>query len=191
MYDDVKKWLKNRLSKEKYIHSIGSEETARNLAKRFDVDPDKAGFAALIHDNAKCISGNKLLEIVEKNNIPVSEMEKNNIKTLHSPVGAFLAQNELKINDIEILNAVRYHTVGRVNMSRLEKIVFLSDKIEPYTRNAEFIKKVMLLLDQKNNLDEAVLLCFNVTISKLLEKRLVINPQTIDVWNNIILNLEK
>ena len=158
-YNTAKKWLKDRLTGERYDHSIGSEETARELAARFNVDVDKAGLAALLHDSAKNIPNNDLLKIIEEHNIPVSDMEKNSIKTLHAPVGAFLVKKELNINDSEIIDSIRYHTVGKIGMSNLEKIVFLSDKIEPYTRDQALREEILNVLDRTNNLDEAIVLC--------------------------------
>lgn len=190
-YNAAKKWLKDRLTGERYEHSIGSEETARELAARFNVDIDKAGLAALLHDSAKNISNDDLLKIIEEHNIPVSEMEKNSIKTLHAPVGAFLVQKELGINDPEILDSIRYHTVGKIGMSNLEKIIFLADKIEPYTRDQSFREEILAVLDKTNNLDEAILLCYGATIKSLVDRKLTINTQTIDVWNDLILKLCK
>ena len=191
MINNVKEWLKSRLSEERYAHSIGSEEAARKLAKRFGVDEDKAAFAALIHDNAKCMSPKELLKIIEENNLPVSETEKQSTKTLHAPVSAYLAQHELGVNDEDILHAIRYHTIGRIGMSDLEKIVFLADKIEANTREPEFREKIIAKLNETNNLDEAILLCYDVTIRSLLERRLIISPETIDVWNNLLHKLNK
>ncbi|EKE03171.1 MAG: metal dependent phosphohydrolase [uncultured bacterium] len=191
MINNVKEWLKNRLSEERYAHSLGSEEAARKLAKRFGVDEDKAAFAALIHDNAKCMSPKELLRIIEENNLQVSETEKQSTKTLHAPVSAYLAQQELGVNDEDILNAIRYHTIGRIDMSDLEKIVFLADKIEANTREPEFREKIIEKLNETNNLDEAILLCYDITIRSLLDRKLLISPETIDVWNNLLHKLNK
>lgn len=191
MINNAKEWIKEKLTQQRYSHSLGSEETARELAKRFKIDEEKAAFAALIHDCAKCLSVDELLKIINENNLPVSEIEKASVKTLHAPVSAYLVQKELGINDIEILNAVRWHTIGKINMSDLEKIVFLADKIEPYTRNKEFRKKIIKKLDETNNLDEAILLCYEATIKSLIDRRLIMNPQTIEVWNSLIYDLNK
>ena len=190
MYEEIKQWLKDRLDEERYAHSLGAEITARELAYQFDADSDKAQLAALLHDNAKSIPADKLFEIIEKNNLAVSEYEKHAMKTLHAPVGAFLAQKELGITDTEIFDAIRYHTTGRINMSLLEKIVFLADKIEPETRDKEFRKKVIHEINMTHNLDKAILLCYKATIKSLLDRKLVIDPLAINVWNSLILKLE-
>ncbi|MCK7521184.1 MAG: HD domain-containing protein [Ignavibacteriales bacterium] len=89
MHENIKKWLKERLNnEERYIHSIGAEQSARELAKMFDIDEEKAALAALIHDNAKCFSNEEMLKIIEDNNLDISETEKQAYKTLHAGVGA-------------------------------------------------------------------------------------------------------
>ena len=49
----------------------------------------------------------------------------------HGPVGAIIARNEFGIEDEDILNAIRFHTTGRAGMSTLEKLIYVSDMIEP------------------------------------------------------------
>ena len=44
---------------------------------------------------------------------------------LHGPVGAYIAESEFGITDEDMLNAIRFHTTGRVSMSRLEKLFLL------------------------------------------------------------------
>ena len=50
---------------------------------------------------------------------------------LHGPVGAWIAEHEFNITDEDILNAIRFHTTGRAGMSKLEKIIYIADMIEP------------------------------------------------------------
>ena len=189
--EKIKIWLKKNLSGERYAHVLGTEETAKELAVKFAVDPEKAGLAALVHDCAKNIEPDKLLKIIEENNIDISDMEKMSKKTLNAPVSAFLAKKEFGIDDTEILDAIRWHTVGKIDMSKLDKIVFLADKIEPMTRNKEFREKILAALNKTKNLDEAILLCYDATIRSLLERRMIINPQTIEVWNDLLSKLTK
>lgn len=138
-----KEWIKSRLSEEKYLHSLGAEETARELAVELSADVDKAVLAALLHDNAKDIPYEEALQIIKENNFNIDESVKYNTKIVHAYLGACLAQKELGINDEEILNAIRFHTTGRPDMSVLEKIVFLADKIEANTRDLNFRDKVL------------------------------------------------
>lgn len=176
-------WVKSRLSEERYLHSLGAEETAKQLAIMFSLDPEKAALAGLIHDNAKNIPYEEMLSIIKENNFEIEEDIKNNQKILHAYLGAFLAEKELNIKDTEILDAIKFHTTGKTNMSSFEKIIFLADKIEANTRDIEFRCEVLNILEQTNNLNKAVLFCVEQTIKSLLERKLKINTITIDVWN--------
>ena len=55
-YTNYKNWLKENLDEERYEHSVGVAECAMELAKRFDLDEEKAYLCGLIHDCAKCFS---------------------------------------------------------------------------------------------------------------------------------------
>jgi predicted HD superfamily hydrolase involved in NAD metabolism len=191
MQSSIKKWVKQHLSDEKYRHVLGVEKTAVELAKRFGVDENKASIAALLHDCAKNLKSKELLEIIREKEIVVSEMEMKCTKTLHSPVGAYFAQVQFGIEDKEILDAIRYHTIGHNNMTTMDKIIFLADKIEPETREKDFVDKVRNILDSTNNIDEALLICYDATIRSLLGRQLVINPDTIEVYNHLVLKLQK
>lgn len=188
---NINEWIKDRLKcdEERYLHSLGAEEAARELAVKFGADVEKAALAALIHDNAKCFEYKKLVKIVEENNFPIPDDIKNNHKILHASAGAYLAQKELGIADEDVLNAITYHTTGRIGMSLLEKIVYLSDKIEKRTRPPEYRDKIVNLLEETNDIDKAILLTIDFTIKSLIDRKLVINSQTIEVWNHLIVKL--
>lgn len=192
MESDLKSWLKLRLNdEERYNHSLGVEQTARELAVRFEEDEGKAALAGLIHDNAKCLSIEEMLKIIDENNLPVSEIEKKAWKAIHAPVGAYLAEKELKIKDQDILNAIRFHTIGRIGMSKLEKIIYLADKIEPNRENIDFVNEIKKVLDQTESLNEAILMTYGATIKSLVDRELFINTQTVEVWNYLITTLQK
>ena len=92
---------------------------------------EKALIAGFLHDCAKCLSHEEQLKICEKNNIELSDVERRNHSLLHAKAGIYIASTKYEIRDREILDAIRYHTTGRENMSLLEKIVYIADFIEP------------------------------------------------------------
>ena len=65
--NDILKWLKSNLTEERYQHSLGTAECAKELAKKFNEDENKAYAAGLLHDCAKCFDNEKLLDIIHKN----------------------------------------------------------------------------------------------------------------------------
>jgi len=190
MYEEIRQWLEKKLSHKRYMHSLGSEQTARELAEKFCADPDRAALAALLHDNAKKLSDEELLDIIKNNDLNLSQEEMRSIKILHSPVGAFIAEKDLGIKDREVLDAIRYHTVGKSDMTPLQKIVFIADKIEPNTRDVEFRDKILQKLNETKNLDEGLLICCAATIKSLVKRKMVINKQTIEIWNDLVKKLQ-
>lgn len=184
--EEIKKRLKNCLTEERYIHSLGVMESAVELAKMFGVDVEKAELTGLLHDAAKCYSNDMLLDIIHKNIPEVQECELVNYKTLHAPVSAYIAKNEYGVTDVEILDAIRWHTLGRCGMSDFEKIIFLADKIEARTRDAEFRHQCLVLLKENNGLDKALFRCFEATIKSLVDRKLAICHITIDVYNELL-----
>jgi len=188
--NDVLKWLEDNLDAERFEHSIGVAETAVELAERFGLDKEKAYCAGLLHDCAKCMSKEKSLEIINRY-IPVEECELINPKTYHAPVGVYVAKKEFGINDDEILSAIRWHTIGKLNMSDFDKIIFVADKIEPRTRPIEYINRIKPRLNEVNGLDMALLECYKGTIKSLADRELKICVSTIEIYNELLSKYEK
>lgn len=183
-YTKILEWLKNNLNEKRYIHTLGTAECARELAKKYGLDEEKAYIAGLLHDCAKCFSNEKLLDIIHKN-LHVEECEMLNYKTLHAPVSAYIAETEFNVRDKEILSAIRWHTLGKLDMSSFEKIVFLADKIEPNTREKEYSEQIRTLLDEDNGLNKALLRCYKETIKSLVKRDLKICILTIEIYNKL------
>ena len=108
----------------------------------------------MIHDNAKKISDDDLKKIVKKEDLEIYSEEKEKPERLHSPVGAFFAESKLGITDKDVLNAIRFHTIGRKNMTLIEKIVFLADKTEPYFRKDGLDDKVFEVLKKNGDINK-------------------------------------
>lgn len=179
---DLKTKLKN-LDGFRYEHSCLVKETAVKLAKKFDADIYKVKIAALLHDYARNYSKEKLIDIVNKNNIDVDIWERKIPDLLHSSVAAFIANDEFSIKDNEILDAIRYHTIGRPKMSKLEKIIFVADIIEP-SRDFPDINYIRDAAD--NNLDKAVLLVCDFTIKYNIKQNKIIHPNTLLTRNHLL-----
>lgn len=187
--DFIKKTLKESLSEERYNHTLGTADCALKLAKKYGLDEKKAYLAGLLHDCAKCKSNDELLKIIKQELKNIDEGELQNYKTLHAPVGEYFARTMYNTDDSEILNAIRYHTIGRVNMSLFEKIIFLADKIEENTRDKKYSEEIWQILDKnkgETGLDMALFRCFSETIKSLVNRELKICKTTIDVYNELL-----
>ena len=183
-YTKTQEWLKENLNEKRYIHTLGTANCAKELAKQFGLNQDKAYLAGLLHDCAKCFSNEKLLDIIHQH-LDVEECEMLNYKTLHAPVSAYIAETEFNITDKEIISAIRWHTLGKLNMTDFEKIIFIADKIEPNTRDKEYSDKIRELLSQDNGLNKALLKCYKETIKSLVKRDLKICLLTIEIYNKL------
>ena len=149
MKSDELRELRKKMEKiqdtKRFEHTLGVEFTSAALAMRYGAPVKSAQIAGLLHDCAKCLTNEDRLSICKKNNIPISELEKENPFLLHAKVGAYLAEKKYGVKDQNILNAIHNHTTGRPNMSLLEKIVFIADYIEPGRKQATNLAEVRRL----------------------------------------------
>ena len=127
----LRKKLEKELKPDRYDHTLGVAYTSASLAMVHGANVDKALIAGFLHDCAKCLSHEEQLNICEKNNIEITDVERRNHSLLHAKAGMYIASTKYEVRDPEILNAIRYHTTGKEDMSLLEKIVYIADFIEP------------------------------------------------------------
>ena len=129
--DEMVKKLKESLKPDRFIHTLGVEQTAGELAPRYGIDPAQARLAGLLHDCAKGRSPDKMRQLIRQGGIEVDDMEWQTVSLLHAPAGAAAARLEYGVTDEAVLSAIRWHTTGRPHMSPLEELIYLSDVIEP------------------------------------------------------------
>lgn len=175
----IKEDLKNTLSEYRYNHSLRVAEEAQKLARCYNIDEQKAYLAGLVHDIAKEYSEEENKQIVEKYNLSNELLQKENKKNLHADIGFIIAKEQYKLPD-EICNAIKYHTFGDVNMSLLDIIIFVADKIEPGKKydGIEEERKLAYI-----DIKKSMIMCIENKIKKLTRENKYINPRTIEVLN--------
>lgn len=184
----IRKAMEKELDAKRFEHTLGVEYTAAALAMRYGASIKNARIAGLLHDCAKCLTDEKRLSICEKEGIYVSEYERRNPSLLHAKVGAFWAREHFGVMDQDILNAIENHTTGRVQMSLLEKIIFVADYMEPGRDKASNLDAIRQLVFV--DLDKALLQILKDTLVYLEGKEEVVDPQTRKTYE-YYLNLEK
>jgi predicted HD superfamily hydrolase involved in NAD metabolism len=174
--------VKVQLTEHRYVHTIGVMETAIELANRFGADEKKAELAAIFHDYAKFRPKEEMKKIIVEQELP-SDLLLHNEELWHAPVGAYLVEREAGIKDLEILNAIRFHTSGRPNMTLLEKIIYVADYIEP-GRHFPGVEEVRDMA--KESLNEALIKAIQNTIVFLMKKKQPIYPDTFLTYNDLV-----
>lgn len=172
--------IRDILGEGRYLHSLGVEEVACDLAYIYGADEMKARIAGILHDSAKKLSDEELKNECIKYDIPISEGEKQCPQLLHSKVGAIYAKTKYGVQDEGILNAISYHTTGRPGMSLLEKIIFTADYIEPNRRPIPQLDEIRKLAYE--DLDAAVCMILKSTLEYLTSKNTVIDSLTVETY---------
>ena len=187
--EKMKEDLKNILSERRYIHSVGVMKMCEKLAKIYKVDVEKAKIAGLLHDNAKEMSPEEMLDYVKKNNIEITEIEKINTPILHGKIGADIAKKKYGV-DKQIEDAIKYHTTTNIKMDTLAKILYVSDKIEMNRMSDEYnIQEEREVA--KKDLDRAVLMIIDSNIESLIKKGKLIEQESIETRNKILIEMLK
>lgn len=177
--EEIIEEVRKRLTEYRFEHVLRVEETALELAEKYDVDLEKTSIAALLHDVAKDEPDNEMRDIVISENLDLDLLQFGS-QIWHAPVGAVQARRDFEIVDEDILNAIKHHTVGAPEMSDLEKVVFIADYIEP-GRDFEGAQIARELAEE--SLDEAIKYKMKSTVLGLAERNKKIYPKAIDSYN--------
>lgn len=123
--------LRPMLTESRFRHSLGVMATSVRLAKIFGASQEKARVAGLLHDCAKDIDKGEMPAMCDALGVPLDPVKREQRSLIHADLGAKLAQTEFGITDPEIIDAIRFHTLGRPGMTVLEKILYIADFVEP------------------------------------------------------------
>ncbi len=160
-------WLREKayrwLKPGRVAHVAGCEREAVQLARRWGEDPEIAATAGILHDMTKKLDAQEQLNLCEKYGIICDNVERENPKLLHAKTGAVLAREVFGVSG-EICEAIRWHTTGRANMSKLEKILYLADYIEP-TRDFPGVDALRKLCYE--DLDAAMVLGLSMSLKEI------------------------
>lgn len=173
--------IRQRLSEKRFKHSIGVAETAKAYAKILGTDTQKAYMAGLVHDIAKEMPFDEMIELCKQGGIEPDREELKNKALLHAPAGAAILES-LGIKDRDIKNAVRYHTVARRGMSILEKIIYLADMLEP---SRDYPEVNMLRETAYKDFNKAFCDALKFSIIWNMEKGRVVHEGTLHAYNEI------
>lgn len=174
--------MKGRMPEKRFIHTQGVAMTAVHLAEKYGEDPEKAEIAGILHDSVKFADKEWLREIILSEKMDPLLLEFHH-ELWHAPVGSYVAKSEFHIDDEDILQAIKYHTTGRAGMSPLEKIIYISDMIEP-SRNFPGVD--LLREKAETDLEDAMLSCIRHSVTFLIEKKQPVFPDSFHCYNDLI-----
>ena len=175
------KWLERLfqdLSVKRFAHTLAVAYTARHLARMHGVDVHKAEDAAVLHDCAKCLPLKEMQRICTEHQLTDDKAVLESGALMHSIVGAYLAAEVYGVEDPDILRAIACHTTGKVDMTPLDMVVYLADKIEPTRESYPTLEKVRVLA--KLSLERAMLASMEGTRDFVRKGDKPMHPQTLE-----------
>lgn len=185
-YKEIENDVKSVLSEYRFTHSLGVAKKAIELAKIYGVQEEIAKKVGIAHDIAKEMTDEEMLEYVKNNNIEIDEIETVKPSLLHGKIGADIAAKKFGFTQ-DMINAIKWHTTGRENMSMLEKIIYVADKTEENRKGTRFnLEKSRELSTQ--NIDETLIFLMNEFITYNVKNEWLIHPETIKARNDLLLN---
>ena len=163
--DELRPIALSYLKPKRMPHVLGTEQEAVRLVRRYGGDETQARIAALLHDCTKKLDMAQQLALCEKYGIMLDELEQKALKLLHSKTGAAIARDVFGVEDA-VYDAILYHTTGKPDMTRLEKIIYLADYIEP-TRDFPGVDALRKTVYE--DLDKGLLMGLTMTIQEMEE----------------------
>ena len=163
--DELRPIALSYLKPKRMPHVLGTEQEAVRLVRRYGGDETQARIAALLHDCTKKLDMAQQLALCEKYGIALDELEQRALKLLHSKTGAAIARDVFGVEDA-VYDAILYHTTGKPDMTRLEKIIYLADYIEP-TRDFPGVDALRKTVYE--DLDKGLLMGLSMTIEEMEE----------------------
>ena len=187
--DLIKADLKEKLPKKRYEHTLGVAYTASSLAMCYGEDILKAELAGILHDVAKAKKSSELKDDMKGYVDPYTDGDYVALiadkapQILHAIYAPYLAKRDYRIEDKDILSAIRWHTTGKKDMTMLEKIVFVADYIEPNRKKLPDLDRIRTL--SFHDISEAVKVTAKSTIEYLGGQGMYIDKFTYELSDEV------
>lgn len=176
--------IRGRLSEKRFNHSLEVAKEAARLAKIYKQDEAKLYTAGLLHDITKETPPAEQLKILAAAGVTLSEIEKNSFKLWHAKSGAEYVKNELGITDEQIINAIRFHTTAKADMTEFEKLLYIAD-FTSLDRDYSGVEEVRAAANI--SIEDAMYEGLSFTVLDLAGGGKAIHPDTFEAYNQIVL----
>lgn len=180
MIEEIRKELERTLSEKRFKHSINVMKKCEELAMKYGENVEKANLVGLAHDIAKEMTEEEMFNYTKENGIEVDEVEKTSPKLLHAKIGADVCKKKYGFDE-EMTKAIEAHTTGKANMSKLAKILYISDAISE-ERDGEYVPKARELAEE--DLDKTMIYLLETFITDCEQRNKKVHPDATAAINS-------
>ena len=180
------KYIHDKLTLKRYNHSLSVAITSVNLATYYNVNTNDAKIAGLLHDMAKELTIDNQIKTIKNYGYELNEYDIKTPAIIHGFLGAYMSKELFDINE-DVFKAIKSHSMGEPNMSMLQKILFISDYVEPFRDkidNIDYLRKLAY-----DNIDECVYQITKQTLDYLIKTKADIHINTyntLDYYKNLL-----
>lgn len=188
--------ISERLDAYRMAHTLSVKDECLRLAELFSLTEQETALlaeAALLHDSTKSLQIAEQATLAQILGVELTQDDLDSPATLHSITGAAMARVDFDA-PIAVTTAIACHTTGKEDMTLIDKLLFLSDYIEPTRKFEDCIRVRRYFYEEaaemplEKRLDATLLLAFDLTIAGLIEEGKPIHPQTIKSRNFLLKN---
>lgn len=170
----------------RFVHSISVGHCAETLAQVYGADMFSARVAGILHDWEKLLSDADTLELAERFRIQAEAPYQKIVGLLHGPLAAKTLPAIYPWLSNEILSAIQKHTAGDRQMSKLDKILYVADLIEPLRPNFKAVEESRNVYLRGGSLDELYESAFCNVMMYVISSRRYLYPNSIALYNEMI-----
>jgi predicted HD superfamily hydrolase involved in NAD metabolism len=187
--NDIKSFLNYHNEKETYEHTIKVAHEASKIALLFDADPELAEQAGLLHDISNVIPIDNMMSVAEELSIEILEEELLYPRIIHQKLSKDMSRNIFRFTNVEVLNAIECHTTLKAGASKLDKILFVADKISWELPGEHPYQDEMREKLKSSDLDGAAIVYLNHVWAQRNKLKLV-HPWLIEAREELKLKIE-
>jgi nicotinate-nucleotide adenylyltransferase len=172
----IENMARSMLSPARFLHSRNVALLVRDICRQFGLDPQAGYLAGIAHDMCKSLPEEELLRLTKRDGRPVSQLEKKKPSLLHARAGAVLLRERFGVEDRDILDAIRLHTLADPEMGPLAKAVYIADKIEI---SREHVNAALRETGKYPSLDALFAAVLNDNVAYLRSRKLALSKGTL------------
>lgn len=189
LIDQLESDLKSHMyhkNPKRFAHSISVGHCAETLAQAYGADMLSARVAGILHDWEKLLPDAETIELAERFRIQTEAPYQKIVGLLHGPLAAKTLPAIYPWLSDQILSAIQKHTAGDYQMSKLDKILYVADLIEPLRPNFASVEEARNIYLHGGSLDELYETAFCGVMMYVISTRSYLYPNSIALYNEMI-----
>lgn len=181
--------LREYMSAEVPVNMLSHIDRVVTLAgifgEKYGLNVSEIKLAAQGHDLFRTLSKEELLCKAQDLGLNIHPVELNSPVLLHGPLAAIELKKRFGIDDLQVLEAIKWHTTGHPEFSLESWAMFIADKVEPM--KVEKNSDLQIVLDIANeSLEKAALTYIDIRINQALDLGLQLHPMSISTRNALL-----